>query len=250
VSPGWPYPRIIAHRGGGGLAPENTLAAIRTGAQRGFAGVEFDVMLSADAVPLLIHDETLERTTNGRGAVSSMTWADLAVLDAGSWFGIAFAGEPLTRYVDAARLCVDLGLWANVEIKPAPGFERETGRIVAAASSALWRNAPLAPLLSSFSVAALEAAREAAPSAALGLLVETVPGNWRDTLARLGCVSLHCDFRRLTQSQARAVKQAGRGLLCYTVNDPTVAKELFAWGVDAVVTDRLDLVTPALAASA
>src|SRR3990172_8732290 len=166
----WPYPRVIAHRGGGGLAPENTLAAIRTGAQRGFAGVEFDVMLSRDSVPVLIHDDTLERTTNGTGAVANAAWTDLSALDAGCWFGPAFAGEPLPRYADAARLCVDLGLWANVEIKPASGFEHETGRVVAAMSAALWRAAPVAPLLSSFSIDALEAAGAAAPRAGGGLL--------------------------------------------------------------------------------
>jgi len=248
LSARWPYPRVIAHRGGGNQAPENTLAAIRTGAQCGFAGVEFDVMLSRDSVPVLIHDETLERTTNGRGEVSRTPWPALARLDAGSWFDSRFAGEPVPRYEDAARLCRDLALWANVEIKPAAGFERETGRVVAAVSRELWRNAPVAPLLSSFSADALEAAREHAPSAALGLLVEAIPDGWRDTLARLNCVSLHCDARRITRSQVRAVKEAGCGLLCYTVNDPATAKDLFAWGVDAVVTDRLDLVVPGLAA--
>jgi len=244
----WPYPRVIAHRGGGSSSPENTLAAIRTGAQRGFAGVEFDVMLSRDSVPVLIHDEMLERTTNGRGAVANAAWADLAALDAGSWFGAAFVGEPLPRYADAARLCVDLGLWANVEIKPAVGLERETGKVVAAMSAELWRAAPVAPLLSSFSIDALEAAGAAAPGLARGLLVDAIPKDWRDAVARLGCVSLHCGYRHLTQAPAQAVKEAGYALLCYTVNDPTTARQLFAWGVDAVVTDRLDLIAPELAA--
>jgi len=240
----WPYPRVIAHRGGGKLAPENTLAAIRVGAQRGFAGVEFDVMLSRDAVPVLIHDETLERTTNGNGTVANTAWMDLAALDAGSWFGAAFAGEPLPRYADAAHLCVDLGLWANVEIKPAAGFERETGKVVAAATAEFWRAAPVAPLLSSFSTMALEAAAEAVPLLARGLLVEEIPADWRDRLGQLGCVSLHCDYRHLTQTRAQAVREAGYALLCYTVNDPATARELFAWGVDAVVTDRADAVKP------
>jgi glycerophosphoryl diester phosphodiesterase len=240
----WPYTRVIAHRGGGSLAPENTLAALRTGAQRGFAGVEFDVMLSRDSVPVLIHDETLERTTNGRGRVAASSWQQLAALDAGSWFGAPFTGEPLPRYADAARLCVALGLWANVEIKPDAEFERETGRVVAATSAELWRTAPVAPLLSSFSVDALEAAAVAAPGLPRGLLVEAIPEDWQDAVARPGCVSLHCSFRHLTRAQARSVKDVGCALLCYTVNDPETARELFDWGVDAVVTDRLDLVLP------
>ena len=246
----WPYPRVIAHRGGGSLAPENTLAAIRKGKDLGFVGVEFDVMLAADSVPVLIHDETLERTTSGRGAVAQMPSAALAALDAGSWFGSVFSGEPVPRYAEAVRLCLDLGVWANVEIKPVHGYERDTGRIVAALSAELWRSAHIAPLLSSFSIGALEAAVAAAPGLPRGLLVDEIPQGWRDGLAQLSCVSLHCDFKRLTIDQARAVKEAGYGLLCYTVNDPATARELFAWGVDAVVTDRLDLIPPVPAAAA
>jgi glycerophosphoryl diester phosphodiesterase len=242
VNANWPYPRVIAHRGGGSLAPENTLAAIRKGKELGFRGVEFDVMLSRDSVPVLIHDETLERTTSGRGAVAQTPSAALAALDAGSWFGAAFSGEPVPSYTEAVRSCLELGLWANVEIKPAAGFERETGKVVAAMSAELWRVAPVAPLLSSFSIDALEAAAAAAPGLARGLLVEAIPFDWRDAVARLGCVSLHCSFRHLTMAQARAVKDAGCALLCYTVNEPATVRELFAWGVDAVVTDRLDLI--------
>lgn len=245
----WPYPRVIAHRGGGSLAPENTLAAIRKGKDLGFVGVEFDVMLAADSVPVLIHDETLERTTSGRGAVAQIPSAALAALDAGSWFGSVFSGEPVPRYAEAVRLCLDLGIWANVEIKPVQGYERDTGRIVAALSAELWRSARIAPLLSSFSIAALEATRAVVPQLARGLLAGEIPVDWQDRLVQLGCVSLHCDHRHLTQAQAQAVKKAGYALLCYTVNDPATARELFAWGVDAVVTDRLDLIPPALAAS-
>lgn len=246
----WPYPRVLAHRGGGSFAPENTLAAIRKAKEFGFGGVEVDVMLAADSVPVLIHDETLDRTTNGKGPVAKTASAQLAALDAGGWFGAAFAGEPLPRYADAARLCVDLGLWANVEIKPAGGFEHETGRIVAAMSAKLWRGARVAPLLSSFSAAALDAAAAAAPGLKRGLLAGEISVDWRDRLVQLGCVSLHCDHRHLTQARAHAVKEAGYALLCYTVNDPAMAAELFGWGVDAVVTDRPDLVLPGPTASA
>ena len=244
MNPRWPYPRVIAHRGGGAHAPENTLAAIRKGKSLGFAGVEFDVMLAADAVPVLIHDETLERTTGVAGAVAQTPSDRLAELDAGSWFGAGFAGEPIPRYTDAVRLCRDLGLWANVEIKPAPGVERDTGRVVAEASAALWLDASIGPLLSSFSVAALEAALEAAPQLARGLLMERIAPDWRETAERLRCVSLHCDHLHLTRELAAEVLATGRALLCYTVNDLSRARELFAWGVDAIVTDRLDVVSP------
>ena len=101
----WPYPRIIAHRGGGTLAPENTLAGMRKAKQLGFAGVEFDVMLAGDATPILMHDETLARTTSGRGAIAATAYRDMLTLDAGSWFSAQHAGEPVPSFEQAGRLC-------------------------------------------------------------------------------------------------------------------------------------------------
>src|SRR3974390_1875679 len=108
----WPHPRIIGHRGGGTLAPENTLAGIRKAAESGIRGVEFDVMLTSDRVPVLMHDETLERTTSGRGSVSAPPYTELASLDAGAWFGPESRNEPVPSFERAGRLCVELGLWA------------------------------------------------------------------------------------------------------------------------------------------
>jgi len=131
VSP-WPYPRIFAHRGGGSLAPENTLAAIRLGQDLGFGAHEFDVKLSKDEVAMLLHDDTLERTTDGKGRACELGWAELCRLDAGGWHSQAFRGEPIPRFDAAARLLIAGGTLANVEIKPADGFDRITGERVAA----------------------------------------------------------------------------------------------------------------------
>ena len=236
---GWPHPRLIAHRGGGALAPENTLAALRKGAEMGYRAVEFDVMLSGDGTPVLIHDETLERTTSGRGRVADTSDAELARLDAGSWHSAAFAGEPLPSFGDAAELCQALGLWANVEIKPSAGHEAETGRKVAREARELW-SGKSQPLLSSFSIAALEAAREAAPELPRGLLVVAPPGDWPALLARLGCVSLHCSRRYFTPRLLDEANAAGVPLLLYTVNDPEDAATLLKQGVTALFTDRID----------
>lgn len=243
----WPYPRIIAHRGGGQFAPENTLAAIRKGHALGFRAVEFDVMLSSDAHPVLFHDETLERTTNGSGSVASMPLDVLASLDAGSWFDAAFKAEPVPAFRAAAALCEELGLWANVEIKPAQGHERETGRIAAMVAKECWHGAALAtpaPLLSSFSDEALAEARTAAPQLARGMLYDAVPANWHAQLQKLDCRTLHCNATRLDERLARDIVGAGYGLACWTVNEPELARRLFEWGVDAVFTDRLDLIAP------
>ena len=237
----WPYPRVIAHRGGGTLAPENTLAALRKARELHFGGVEFDVMLAADGTPILMHDETLERTTDGKGAVAKNAYRELQKLDCGSWFSREYAGESVPGFERAGRLCLELGLWANVEIKPAKGFESETGAAAARLARELWRGAPLQPLLSSFQRAALAAARDAAPELPRGALVKRIPRQWR-WLQTLGCVSLHCDYRHLVEQDARAVRAEGYWLMCYTVNDPAIARRLFRWGVDALVTDRLDLI--------
>ncbi|HEY4371691.1 MAG TPA: glycerophosphodiester phosphodiesterase [Burkholderiales bacterium] len=243
------YPcRIIAHRGGGTLAPENTLAAIRYGHGHGFGGVEFDVMLARENVPVLMHDDTLERTTSGRGALADKSAAELSALDAGSWRDARYAGEPVPSFEAAGRLCVELNLFANVEIKPyAPGGEavaRETGKLTALATQRLWTGAAQGPLLSSFSGIALEAAMRAAPEMPRAYLFDAIPADWHARVAALDCVAVHCNARKLDAQTAAAIKAAGYGLMCWTVNEPARGEELFAWGVDALCTDRLDLFTP------
>ncbi|AOI69251.1 glycerophosphodiester phosphodiesterase [Burkholderia ubonensis] len=243
--PDWPYPRVVAHRGGGTLAPENTLAALDEGARRGHAMVEFDAKLSADDVTFLLHDDTVDRTSDGHGQAARMRYAELAALDAGAWFDARFAGERMPTFEAAAARCVALGLMANVEIKPCPGRERETGQRVAADAAAYWRDAAVPPLLSSFSFEALQQARETAPELPRGMLYEAVPDDWyAQVVDVLGCVSLHADHTRLDEPLVRAIKAAGLRILVYTVNDPERARELVRWGVDAVCTDRIDLIGP------
>jgi len=217
---------------------------MRKAKELGFDGVEFDVMLAADATPVLMHDQTLERTTSGRGMIAATAYRDLLKLDAGSWFSPEYAGEPVPSFERAGTLCVELGLWANVEIKPSKGHEAETGAAAALLARELWRGAPVQPLLSTFQPAALAAAKLAAPELPRGALTRVVPQDWEQWMQKLGCVSLHCDYRMLLPQQARAVRDAGYWLLCWTVNDPEIARVLFDWGVDAIVTDRLDLIPP------
>ena len=243
------YPhKLVAHRGAGTLAPENTLAAIREGHARGYRAVEFDVMLARHDIPVLMHDDTLERTTSGHGALPDCTAAQLAILDAGSWKDARFAGEPVPLFEAAAQLCVALDMFANVEIKPyAPGGEavaRTTGRLAALVSQRFWRNRPGEALLSSFSWPALDAARAQAPQMPRAHLFDAVPDNWQQRLESLDCVALHCNGNALTAPVAANIKRAGYGLMCWTINHAAEAEKLFSWGVDAVCTDRLDLLQP------
>jgi glycerophosphoryl diester phosphodiesterase len=226
-------PRYIAHRGGGSLAPENTLAGIRLAARLGFRAVEFDVMLSADGTPVPIHDETLERTTNGHGQVCATPDAALFALDAGN-------GERIPRFVDAARLCLQLGLLTNVEIKPAAGYEAVTAETVIKLTSELWRAAPDQVLLSSFAPEAIRMARDLAPGLRRGMLYETVPGDWLDFCRHAELTTLHCAATKVDDTVLQAAATHGLPVLCYTVNEPEAAADLLQRGVTGLFTDRLD----------
>lgn len=229
-----PLPRWIAHRGGGSLAPENTLAGIRLAARLGYRAVEFDVMLSADGTPFLIHDETLARTTNGDGRVCATPDGVLLTLDAGG-------GQRIPTLAAAAALCRQYGLLANVEIKPAAGYERQTAEVVARHCVALWQGAEILPLISSFSMEALAIARDLAPAIPRGLLFDAVPADWHRQLLSLGGVTLHCNARQVrSEVLAEAAAQAVP-VLCYTVNSVPASDKLLANGVSAMFTDRLDL---------
>jgi glycerophosphoryl diester phosphodiesterase len=235
----WPYPKLFAHRGGGKLAPENTLAAMRLGISLGYRAVEFDVKLSRDGIAILLHDATLERTTSGKGAAGDTTWAILAALDAGAWHSLAFRGEPVARFDETASLLIEAGVAANVEIKPTPGAEAETGKRVAELSALYWRDAKVPPLLSSFSFEALEAAHGAAPHLPRAWLINTPGEEEFARLPALGAVSLHCHHEKISRDQVARFHDAGYRVLTYTVNDEARAAQLMEWGIDGIFTDNL-----------
>ncbi|MCA4824614.1 MAG: glycerophosphodiester phosphodiesterase [Serratia rubidaea] len=237
----WPYPHIVAHRGGGSLAPENTLAAIDVGARHGHTMIEFDAKLAQDGQIFLLHDDTLDRTSNGWGVAGELSWDKLAQLDAGNWYSAAFKGERLPLLAEVAQRCRQHGMMANIEIKPTRGADEETGRAVAQAARLLWQGQP-DPLLSSFSVGALAAAQAAVPELPRGLLLERWRDDWRALTEQLGCVSLHIAHQALTAERVQALKQAGLRILAYTVNRPERARQLLDWGVDCICTDRIDLI--------
>jgi glycerophosphoryl diester phosphodiesterase len=246
----WIYPKFLAHRGGGKLAPENTIAAFQCGLDYGFRAVEFDVMLARDGVPVVMHDPYLGRTVQGTGNVYDYDAAELVARDAGSWFAPRFKDEPVPLFTQVVAFCKANAIWMNIEIKPAPGFEAETGRVVAELTRAMFgleiaQEDPMVPLLSSFSQVALAAAQAAAPDLPRALLLDVMPPDWEAQARTLGAVAIHTNQKNLTADLAKQVKQAGFGLFCYTVNDPVRAWEILAWGVDAMCTDRIDIIGPA-----
>ena len=241
--PAWPWPAFIAHRGGGRLAPENTLAAMRTGAAAGFRMMEYDAKLSSDGMPFLLHDDTVDRTSDGHGLASELDWRSLGRLDFGGWHGPEFAGEPAASLYAVARYTRRHGIHSNVEIKPTTGYETETGAAIAREVARLWTGADLPPLLSSFSEAALESARAVAPDLPRALLIEgPVPADWRVRQQALGCIGLNIDANHADEATVRDILDQGATLAIWTVNDPARARTLLDWGCQAVFTDALDLV--------
>lgn len=266
--PAWPYPRWVAHRGAGKLAPENTLAAFRLGAQHGYRMFECDVKLSSDGVPFLLHDATLQRTTNASNAPlapvdtyysapdleaksTSMVggdhaWGQLAQLDAGSWHSPAFAGEPLPSLNAVASFCIGNGFFLNIEIKPTPGTAEHTGTVVAQHAARLWADQPVPPLLSSFEPDALRAAQQAQPELPRALLLDTLWGGWLDAALALQCKAIVCNHRLWDEATVAQAKAAGFRTLSYTVNDEPTAQRLIDLGTDGIITDRVDLFSPVL----
>lgn len=241
----WPYPRWIAHRGAGKLVPENTLAAFRLGAAHGYRMFECDVKLSRDGLPFLLHDATLERTTNGHGTASELDWSALSQLDAGSWHSRAYAGEALPTLQALARYCLANHHLLNIEIKPTPGQEVETGRVVAEHAARLWQGTAVKPLLSSFRPDALAAAQTAAPQLPRALLLDTLRDAYQAEARQLACVALVCNHKLWTTELVAHTHAQGMRALSYTVNDAETAAVLWALQTDGIITDRLDLFSPA-----
>ncbi|HWI83869.1 glycerophosphodiester phosphodiesterase [Ramlibacter sp.] len=248
----WPYPRWVAHRGAGKLAPENTMAAFRLGADHGYRMFECDAKLSADGVPFLMHDATLERTTNSAQVLGAgphiggeQPWSLLSQLDAGGWHSRPYAGEPLATLENLARFCLRSDYFLNIEIKPTPGLEQRTGEVVAREAARLWAGRPVPPLLTSFRPESLAGAQAAAPQLPRGLLLDSLWNGWFDVARQLDCSAIVCNYALWTPETVAQVHGAGMRCLSYTVNDEWVAQRLWQLGTDAIITDRLDLFSPA-----
>ena len=230
-------PRIIGHRGAAKAAPENTLAGLREAKRQGAAWVEVDAKLTADNAIILLHDDLLDRTTNGKGAAAQMTFDEVRALDAGSWLAPAFAGVQVPTLEETVQELIALGLNCNFEIKPCPGRELVTAELVMRELQRLWPAQADKPLISSFAYASLEVAHRQAPEFPRAVLVEEVPANWQALCEGVEAIALNPWQKTLTLEWTKAVKKAGYRVISYTVNETPRARELFDWGVDAVFSD-------------
>jgi glycerophosphoryl diester phosphodiesterase len=242
-------PLVIGHRGAAGCAPENTLAGLRKARELKCRWVEFDVRLTADGQLILLHDERLDRTTNGRGEVARLPLAEIRCYDAGSRFAAFFRGERVPTLAEAVMVLGEIGIGANIELKASRGREAETGAGAAALLYRIWPSHLPAPLISSFLQDALSAAQERVPSIARGILFRAVPRNWRVLAEKLGCAAIHADHRRLHPALVAEIREAGYASLAYTVNDAVRANTLFEWGVTSVFSDVPHIIRAAAEAS-
>ena len=244
------WPRVIGHRGAALSAPENTLAGFCMAAALNVACVEFDVRLTADGRCILLHDDTVDRTTTGSGPAAALTFDEIRRLDAGAWFGVDFAGQRVPSLEETIGLLAELDLGAVIELKPHPGAEAATGHAAAMVIAERWPADRDPPLVSSFKAPALAAARATAPQFPRALLVGGVPRDWRRQLEALDCIALHADQRRLDRATIASVRDADVPLFAYTVNLPRRATELFSWGINAVFSDCPERVSEGLRSEA
>jgi len=240
----WPYPAWVAHRGAGKLAPENTLAAFRLGAHHGYRMFECDVKLSADDTPFLLHDDKLDRTTDGVGIAGNLDWNALSRLDAGSWHSPGYAGESLARFAALATWIRANGLLLDVEIKPTTGTEAATGHKVAKACLELWQDSDLPPFLTSFQPQSLAAARDSAPALPRGLLLNELWQGWLETAQQLECTAVVLKHTLVDAALVGKAHAARLRVGVYTPNDVPDVERVRAVGVDMVVTDAVDVWSP------
>lgn len=232
-------PPVIAHRGASGYAPENTIAAFTKAAQLGIQWVEFDVMQAACGTPIIFHDETLTRTTNGNGNVEEYDYTYLRSLDAGAWFDPIFSGERIPSLEQVIDFLNEMGLCGNIELKPLPGKEALLVESVLNVIPASLINSNKI-LFSSFSIDALISLRSYAVNCQMGLLLHDWIEDWQAICESLYCVSVHINQEIITRRAIAEIQLMNKAVLCYTVNDPIRAQELFEWGIDAVFSDVPD----------
>lgn len=239
-------PTIIGHRGAKAYAPENTLESIHTAADMGCKWVELDVKLTKDMVPIIMHDDDLDRTTNGHGPVAGVTYADMCHLEAGSWFSESFSGIKIPTLEEAIDVILARDLGVNLEIKPCAGREKDTAEAMLDLLSQIWDDRDRL-LISSFSHVALETAADMAGDWYRGLLLESEPlPNWAELADYLEATTINIDGRTATREFIEEIMDTERPILAYTINDPQLAKQLRQWGVDTMFTNDPDAVNDTL----
>ena len=234
-------PKIIGHRGCAGYAPENTLEAIHTAADMGVEWVELDVKLTKDEVPIIFHDDTLDRTTSGSGNVADKTYDEIKELDAGSWYGESFVGVKIPTLEEAIEVLIDRDLGFNMEIKPCAGREKITAEVALDLLSTIWDEHDKL-LISSFQHVSLEAALDIAEDWHRGLILPPEwPENWAELAQYLKVDTINTPGDTTSRDQFESIMDMGKLALAYTINNAEQIRQLQSWGVDGFFSDVPDV---------
>ncbi|WP_417598039.1 glycerophosphoryl diester phosphodiesterase [Oceanospirillum sp.] len=229
--------KTTAHRGLSSLAPENTIAAFELAVKQGAEWIEIDVQLSQEKVPVVIHDKTVNRCTNGSGAVAEMTIRQLKALDAGLWFGEAYRDECVPTLAETLLFAQRHHVKLNIELKV---YKGDDIKLLCQQVKTVIEDVDVAPdqlLFSSFSTSALQQMQHIMPTVRRGQLWQKIPDNALSLLDDIEAYSVHCDYRFLDEATARTIKSKGYQLYCYTPNFPDLVADYWDWGVDMMITD-------------
>ncbi len=232
---------LIAHRGASAFAPENTLTAIEIAARMGAQWVEIDVKLTRDGALVVIHDDTLDRTTSGQGAVVLNTLEQIRSLDAGRWFSNTYAGVTVPTFEEVVDTAICLGLGLQVELKPTIGDDLETAEAVIPLLRQKWPLGPHRLFVSSFSTRALGKARALWEEVPLCLASLVAPADPAALLAEYDCQILHVVDPFLDEGHLRRLRDSEVEFAVATVNDPQRARYLLSRGAQSVLTDYPNL---------
>jgi glycerophosphoryl diester phosphodiesterase len=239
LPPVGPVPdEVQAHRGASAVAPENTLAAFRAAAEQGAKWVELDVALLADGTLVVIHDDTVDRTTSGKGSLGELTQADLADLDAGTWFDARFAAERLPTLEQVIAILGDLGLSANVEIKQ-HAHHKSLDQLVDAVRTAIATRQPQTRIMiSSFDPACLKAMAAKEPDIEMAMLWVQPPQDWEAQLAAIPATTIHLYYKALSIGFLELARDKGIKVRAWTSNDPVELRSFWGSGLTGVITDN------------
>lgn len=228
---------IVGHRGAAALAPENTLAGMEKAADLGCQWIETDTHLSADNIPVIFHDQTVDRCTNGTGKVEELSLQALKRLDAGHWFNPEFTGESIPTLKELLVLCQSRGVGVNLELKI---YNDQTILTLVEQVKCIVEELQFDEqqlLLSSFSLDAVRECQRVLPDVRVGLITEDATLSYLEEIQSLNVYSVHVDHKILTETMARTLLDLGYELNIWTLNDPSKAKQFDEFGVTHIITD-------------
>jgi glycerophosphoryl diester phosphodiesterase len=233
---------VIAHRGASGHAPENTMAAFKKAVAMGATFIETDLQLSRDAHFVAIHDATVDRTTNGSGAVHDMTLAELRRLDAGSWFGSEYAGERIPTLEELLEFSKKNDIVFYLEMKPAGSWGGEHALIGALRES---REIPRVVVIC-FDPAIVVSLRKIEPTLMTGLLYDGHIEKPLEKTLEVGARQLVARGDLVTPAMIAEARKKDLQIVCWTVNHPAHMRMLMAAGVDGIMSDYPDRLAAAV----